>query len=131
MWFLLFFVTVVQGQNGWGVNYTSTEICATKGATVNIHCTYRCPSNSQVKQEFWFTKMNGDEPEALKTWGRVQNRCSKNSCTLTIKNVIQSDSGLYKFRFTTNLSWGKYTGEPGVTLSVTGKMLIHTLITKC
>ncbi|TDH15661.1 hypothetical protein EPR50_G00011620, partial [Perca flavescens] len=39
-------------------------------------------------------------------------------CTLTIRNLRQIDSAVYKFRFITNLSTGKYTGYPGVTLSV-------------
>ncbi|XP_018590003.1 junctional adhesion molecule B-like [Scleropages formosus] len=38
------------------------------------------------------------------------------NCTLKIKNIRHTDSGLYKFRFTTNMdSW---CGQPGVNLQV-------------
>ncbi|CAK6984119.1 sialoadhesin-like, partial [Scomber scombrus] len=54
----------VQGQNGWGVTYTSTYICAVKGSTVDIRCTYSYPSmindrdnvDTGVDETFWFTK---------------------------------------------------------------------------
>lgn len=130
-------VTVVQGQDGWGVTYNPTQICATEGSTVTIKCTYTYPSRFKgsritVVEMFWFNKMNGDEPEALKkeSWSRVQYLYYRKSCTLKIKNVIQSDSGVYKFRFTTNHPDGKYIGEPGVILSVTGKIFIHVRYSK-
>ncbi|KAK3515595.1 hypothetical protein QTP70_024624 [Hemibagrus guttatus] len=42
----------------------------------------------------------------------------KSDCTLLIHNVQFSYSGVYKFRFITNVTGGKYTGQPGVTLQV-------------
>ena len=123
-------VTVVQGQNDWGVNYTSTQICALKGSTVNINCTYRYPSrvndhDNTVQETFWFTK--GDEFVDLRTdseyAGRVQYHCDKNDCTLRITDLRESDSAEYKFRFITNQRW-RYTGLPGVTLTVTGNIFI-------
>ncbi|MGL4898402.1 MAG: hypothetical protein ACRC31_08355, partial [Cetobacterium sp.] len=55
-------VTVIQGQYDWGVTYTSTQICALKGSTVEISCSYRYPStinslDTTVEKTFWFTKM--------------------------------------------------------------------------
>ena len=41
------------------------------------------------------------------------------SSTLRIRDLIQSDSTVYRFRFFTSLD-GKYTGQPGIKLSVTG-----------
>ncbi|XP_051239716.1 sialoadhesin-like isoform X1 [Dicentrarchus labrax] len=121
-------VSVVPGQDVWGVTYTSTEICALKGSTVDISCTYGYPSrindhDTEVEKEIWFTKMNGNEFVDLRTdseySGRVEYSCHYKNCTLRITDLRESDSAEYKFRFITNLSTGKYTGSPGVTLSVT------------
>ena len=126
-------VTVVQGQNDWGVTYTSTQICALKGSTVDINCTYRYPSRKKitdttVKETFWFTKVSNNEPVDLRTdseySGRVQYHCDKNDCTLRITDLRESDSAEYKFRFITNDPGGRFTGSPGVTLTVTGNIFI-------
>ncbi|XP_022625418.1 uncharacterized protein LOC111239791, partial [Seriola dumerili] len=120
---------VIQGQRGWGVFYTHTHICAFKGSTVEIHCSYSYPSRingyyTTVEETLWFTKKINDAPLDLRTdsdyRGRVEYNCRiKNSCTLTIRDLRESDSAEYKFRITTNQG-GKYTGEPGVTLYFTG-----------
>ncbi|XP_045931695.1 B-cell receptor CD22-like [Micropterus dolomieu] len=121
-------VQVIQAQNGWGVTYTSTQICALKGSTVEINCTYTYPSringrDTTVEKTFWFTKLLNKEPVDLRTdseyAGRLQYICSNNICTLRITDLRESDSAQYKFRFITNQPGGSYTGSPGVTLSVT------------
>uniref|UniRef100_A0A3Q3L566 B-cell receptor CD22 n=1 Tax=Mastacembelus armatus TaxID=205130 RepID=A0A3Q3L566_9TELE len=116
-------VTVVQAQDGWGVTYTATDICAIKGSTVNIRCTYTYPSNVRVQETFWFTKGTNTDPVDLKTQseysGRVQYQCEDKTCTLTIRDLRETDSAQYKFRFITNQPGGKYSGSPGVTLTVT------------
>ncbi|MBN3300059.1 CD22 protein, partial [Amia calva] len=40
------------------------------------------------------------------------------NCTLKIKDIRAADSGEYRFRFETKDPRGKWTGQPGVTLSV-------------
>lgn len=129
-------VTVVQGQNDWGVTYTSTQICALKGSTVDINCTYRYPSrvnerDTEVETTFWFTKENNGVCVDLRTdseyAGRVQHHCDKNDCTLRITDLRESDSAEYKFMFTTNQPGGRHTASPGVTLTVTGNIFIGTL----
>ncbi|XP_033181924.1 sialoadhesin-like [Anabas testudineus] len=119
-------VSVVQGQNDWGVTYTSTQICGIKGSTVDIHCSYRYPSkvNRQVinvQKTLWFTKENNNEPVDLETDSDYRGRVTSinKACTLKITDLRQRDSAVYKFRFITNHPGGNYTGEPGVTLSVT------------
>ncbi|CAI5686113.1 unnamed protein product [Oreochromis niloticus] len=121
-------LSAVQGQDGWSVTYTSTQICALKGSTVDIHCTYTYPSRvngnvTVVEKAVWFTKMKGDEHVDVGTEaefaGRVQYHCDNKDCTLRITDLRESDSAEYKFRFVTNQPGGKYTGSPGVTLSVT------------
>ncbi|XP_038568817.1 uncharacterized protein LOC119898691 [Micropterus salmoides] len=118
-------VTVVQSQYGWGVTYTYTKICALKGSTVDISCTIKYPSTISYHyitagETFWF---KGDDTVDLKTKseysGRVEYNCHMNFCSLRVTDLRESDSAEYKFRFITNQPGGKYTGLPGVTLSVT------------
>ncbi|XP_073331781.1 B-cell receptor CD22-like [Pagrus major] len=117
-------LTLIQGQDGWGVTYSSTEICAFKGSTVDMSCTYRYSSTvKRVQNKFWFTKeSNGvyvDQRTDPEYSGRVQYICGNNDCTLRITDLRESDSAEYKFSFITNQEGGRYTGSPGVTLRVT------------
>uniref|UniRef100_A0AAQ4NQV7 B-cell receptor CD22 n=1 Tax=Gasterosteus aculeatus aculeatus TaxID=481459 RepID=A0AAQ4NQV7_GASAC len=121
-------VTVIQSQDGWRVNYHQTDVCAAKGSTVFIICDITHPPGirySDIKDRFWFTKEKDREPVDLKTdseySGRVTYGCYSNSkdCYLIIRDVRESDSAEYKFRFMTNKPGEKYTGSPGVTLNVT------------
>ncbi|XP_042171288.1 sialoadhesin-like isoform X2 [Oncorhynchus tshawytscha] len=121
----LWSVAVVLGQNGWSVTYTTQSICTLKGSTVDLSCFIRYPSWPKVKTTFWFTKMYDvenyvnlkDDPVYQ---GRVTYRSDKtNGHTLRITDLRESDSAEYKFRFVTDQTGGKYTGDPGVTLSVT------------
>ncbi|XP_062282332.1 B-cell receptor CD22-like [Scomber scombrus] len=114
---------MVQGQDDWGVTYTSTKICALKGSTVDIHSTYSYPSrmnnvDTTVDETFWFTKNFVDLRTDSEYAGRVQYHCDKNDCIMRITDLRERDSAEYKFRFITNQPGGKYTGEPGVTLTV-------------
>uniref|UniRef100_A0A3P8SR14 B-cell receptor CD22 n=1 Tax=Amphiprion percula TaxID=161767 RepID=A0A3P8SR14_AMPPE len=120
--------SVVQGDTDYRVTYSSTQICALQGSAVDIRCTYTYPSRIKekvtvVEEAVWFTKMNRDEPIDLMTdsqfAGRVQYRCDKNSCTLKITDLRNSDSAEYKFMFRTNQPGWIMIGSPGVTLSVT------------
>uniref|UniRef100_A0A672ZH37 B-cell receptor CD22 n=1 Tax=Sphaeramia orbicularis TaxID=375764 RepID=A0A672ZH37_9TELE len=125
---------IVQGQNGWGVTYTSTQICALKGSTVDMSCTYTYPpqikkKKTKVEKTFWF--INRDiKPVDLKTKseykGRVDYPSKKNGCLVRISDLRQSDSAQYQFRFITNQPGGHYTGSPGVTLTVTD-LQVHVM----
>ncbi|XP_047189919.1 hemicentin-2 isoform X2 [Scophthalmus maximus] len=111
---------LVQSQNGWGVSYASTEICAFRGSTVDINCTYTYPGKLNNKaRSFWFVKdPNVDLTTDPKYSGRVEYTCEDNKCCLRISDLRQSDSAEYKFRFITNQPADSWTGSPGVTLSV-------------
>uniref|UniRef100_A0A3P9CAZ2 B-cell receptor CD22 n=1 Tax=Maylandia zebra TaxID=106582 RepID=A0A3P9CAZ2_9CICH len=128
----LFIVLHFVVKDVWDVTYTSTQVCAFKGATAEIRCTFRYPStingiNTEVVQKFWFIRDENNEPVDLKTESeyknRVQYQCKNNDCTLRITDLRESDSAEYKFRFITNDPRGKYSGVPGVTLTVTGPQL--------
>ncbi|XP_071032242.1 B-cell receptor CD22-like [Oncorhynchus clarkii lewisi] len=118
----LWSVTVVLGQDGWSVTYTTQSICTLKGSTVELTCSYKYPSGYTITTTFWFTKnyavsLSNDADYK----GRVTYRENKdNGHTLTITDLIESDSARYKFRFTDQTGKWRYTGEPGVALSVTG-----------
>uniref|UniRef100_A0A3B4UI07 B-cell receptor CD22 n=1 Tax=Seriola dumerili TaxID=41447 RepID=A0A3B4UI07_SERDU len=116
------------GQDDWGVTYSPTQICALEGSTVEINSLFSYPSavrrvSTTVQDTFWFRKeidgVYSDLRRVPEYSRRVTYHCDNKKCTLTIENLVKSDSGVYKFRFITNQSGGKYTGEPGVTLSVT------------
>uniref|UniRef100_A0A4W5JW43 Ig-like domain-containing protein n=1 Tax=Hucho hucho TaxID=62062 RepID=A0A4W5JW43_9TELE len=122
----LWSVTVVLGQNGWSVTYTTQSICVLKGSTVKLTCSYTYPSGHKVTSTFWFTKMEtgvepgdiGQDPEYA---GRLEYHVDKKKdCTLRITDLRESDSATYRFRFITDQTGGRYIGSPGVTLSVTG-----------
>ncbi|XP_064815265.1 sialoadhesin-like [Oncorhynchus masou masou] len=121
----LWSVTVVLGQDGWSVTYTTQSICTLKGSTVELTCSYTYPSGT-VTTTLWFTKMEaGIEPEDLgqdpEYAGRLEyHGDKKRDCTLRITDLRERDSATYKFRLRTDQEGGKYSGSPGVSLSVTG-----------
>ncbi|KAK0146428.1 B-cell receptor CD22 [Merluccius polli] len=123
------------GNDDWTVTYTSSNVCSLRGSTVDITCTYRYPYKLQYLSSLWFTKEDNKQPVDLLSdtdyAGRVEYTCGeiscyryncRGTCTLRIRDLRQSDSAVYKFRFITNQPGGQYTGEPGVKLSVTGKL---------
>ena len=133
------FFTALQGNDDWTVTYSSSNVCALRGATVDFSCIYEYPDNVQYRpntvKPLWFTKASNYQPVVLEHdteyTGHVESSCGEvnctgarchGTCTLIIKDLRQSDSAVYKFRFTTNQPGGEYTGDPGVKLSVTGKL---------
>ncbi|RVE76670.1 hypothetical protein OJAV_G00011130 [Oryzias javanicus] len=123
--FLCWF-SATQSQTDWKVIYYQTEICADKGSTVFIWCSYDYPKtmngvSTTVEKSFWFIRTEG-EPKDLKEDPEYKDRVTyssyENYCDLTISGVRESDSEVYKFRFITNHQTGRYIGEPGVRLTV-------------
>ena len=124
---------MISGWTGWEVTYSSHQVCAPKGSTVVIPCTYIYPPrlderDTKVEETLWFTKLNGNQFVDLRSdpeySGRVEYLFKQNDCTLRIRNLRKSDSAEYKFRFTTNQQGDSVTGSPGVTLTVTGNILM-------
>uniref|UniRef100_A0A672G0K6 B-cell receptor CD22 n=1 Tax=Salarias fasciatus TaxID=181472 RepID=A0A672G0K6_SALFA len=122
--FLLWMPVLHCTEPGWGVTYTSTNICAVEGSTVDISCSYIYPPTYKVVRIIWTTKGHESQPLDLREdpqySKRVRYHCSNNNCTLTIKHLNSSDSGQYFFRFITDKQDKRFTGQPGVTLTVTG-----------
>uniref|UniRef100_A0A3Q2THX4 Ig-like domain-containing protein n=1 Tax=Fundulus heteroclitus TaxID=8078 RepID=A0A3Q2THX4_FUNHE len=123
---VLLSVSGVQGQGYWGVIYTQTQVCAVKGSTVDISCSYTYPTRTlfkktEVLQTLWSKGGVGSPVDLMSDpdyKGRVQYLCDQTVCTLRITDLGESDSAQYKFTFRTNYE-GSHTGSPGVTLSVT------------
>ncbi|KAL7865176.1 hypothetical protein SRHO_G00104230 [Serrasalmus rhombeus] len=110
----------------WGVTYTPERVCALKGSSVDLSCTYKHPEGLTVTRSFWFIeslRQPGVEPEDVKESdqykGRVQYSWTLNDCRMTITDLRESDAHTYRFRFHTDDPDGSFSGRPGVTLSVT------------
>uniref|UniRef100_A0AAR2LN71 Ig-like domain-containing protein n=1 Tax=Pygocentrus nattereri TaxID=42514 RepID=A0AAR2LN71_PYGNA len=122
---VLIFISGVVAQNGWGVDYKDQSICALKGSTVTMRCTYTYPSDPVVLRTFWTKQWGqGSEPpdllEDLEYRGRVQYLGDKqHDCTLRLRDVRETDQSKYYFRFLTDEPGGNYQGAGGVDLSVT------------
>ncbi|XP_058238286.1 uncharacterized protein LOC131347864 [Hemibagrus wyckioides] len=121
----------VLGIECWGVTYTPEHVCALKNTSIDLSCSYKYPAGLTVIKSVWFIKWQGGaDPEDVREdeeyQGRVQyTQSSQNDCSLRITNLRERDAQTYRFRFYTKDPAGKYTGEPGVTLSVTGHTIIH------
>ncbi|KAK0155012.1 B-cell receptor CD22 [Merluccius polli] len=132
------FFTALQGNDDWTVTCTSSNVCSLRGSTVDISCTFKYPEkqhdlSTTVLETLWFTKEDRNQtPVDLLSdadyTGRVESSCGEISCigsscnrkcTLSIRDLRQSDSAVYNFRFKTNQPGGEHTANPGVALSVT------------
>ncbi|KAK0154544.1 hypothetical protein N1851_003350 [Merluccius polli] len=132
------FFTALHGNDDWTVTCTSSNVCSVRGSTVDISCTFKYPEkqhdlSTTVLETLWFTKEDRNQkPVDLLSdadyTGRVESSCGEISCigsscnrkcTLSIRDLRQSDSAVYNFRFKTNQPGGEHTANPGVALSVT------------
>ncbi|XP_064815424.1 B-cell receptor CD22-like [Oncorhynchus masou masou] len=104
----LWSVAVVLGQGVWSVTYTKNSICALKGSTVDLSCSYTYPRGHKVttttwynwKMGVWYTYDIQDKYE-----DRIEYRGNKeNDCTLTITDLKWSDAAAYYFMFSTKSS---------------------------
>ncbi|XP_073670684.1 sialoadhesin-like [Paramisgurnus dabryanus] len=121
--FLLILHGVYSADDEWGVNYSSSSICALKGSTVIINCTYKYPTGHQIMKVFW-TKINSPDPPDLSEDSKYRQRIQylgdkHHDCTMRLTDVRQTDSHKYYFKFNTDKLDGKWIGVPGVTLDIT------------
>ncbi|XP_041640754.1 basement membrane-specific heparan sulfate proteoglycan core protein-like isoform X1 [Cheilinus undulatus] len=109
------------------VKYSHRTICASRGSSVDISCSYR--SYESISSKFWFKAEQSQQgqyylkPKDLREnlWylNRVQVTDSESGdTTLRISDLRESDSAVYRFTFTAGSSgWG--TSLYGTTLTVT------------
>ncbi|XP_067260863.1 B-cell receptor CD22-like [Chanodichthys erythropterus] len=92
-----------------------------------MSCTYTYPTGYQIMRVFW-TKgplIKGVDPPDLSEDTEYSQRLQyledkQQICTIRLSHVTLKDSHEYYFRFTTDKPDGKWTGDPGVNLAVTG-----------
>ena len=106
------------------MSYSSTSFCAFRGSTVDIPCTYGHPTDHTVTARVWYKEVEkGKGPLYLRLdeqyQGRVEDRGTENKCTLRIRDVRQTDSGRYTFRYTTDKPGGAFSVDL-VTIAITG-----------
>ncbi|XP_067260273.1 sialic acid-binding Ig-like lectin 5 [Chanodichthys erythropterus] len=111
---------------GWGVSYSPSHICALKNSSVIMNCTYAYPTGYQIEKVFWTKGPVQEGVELLDLSNdpeysqRLQYLGDKQQiCTMRLSHVTLKDSCMYYFRFITNKDNMKWTGVPGVTLTVT------------
>ncbi|XP_046872355.1 B-cell receptor CD22-like [Hypomesus transpacificus] len=113
----------VSGQNFWSVNYSTSRVCALRGSSVDISSSYTHPSCYKTTNTFWFKMKSqvSDLKDYSEYTGRVEyiERKVMNHHTLRITGLRETDSAQYKFKMITDKD-GKYSGSPGVQLTVTG-----------
>ncbi|XP_050987495.1 uncharacterized protein LOC127178576 [Labeo rohita] len=124
--FLLLLLGVVSDE--WNVKYPP-PICAARGSNVTIDCRFTYPHGHNVQRVLWCSMRSNhgmfqDKPyvydsEANSNQNNFQHIGDKTSnCSLLISNINQTHSGEYKFRFITDDTKGRWTGDPGVKVSV-------------
>ncbi|CAM4463924.1 unnamed protein product [Leuciscus chuanchicus] len=124
---LIFFLLMIHGvsSDDWGVSYSPSHICALKDSTVIMRCTYTYPTGHQIEKVLWTNEyMNGVDPRNLSNDPEYSQRLQylgdkQQNCTVRLSHVTLKDSHMYYFRFITDKPDGKWTGAPGVNLTVT------------
>lgn len=114
--------------SGWRVDYQQ-HVCAVKGSSVVIPCTFYYPVEEVVQGVIWgheryniydgpfiFDSNFNDSSSRFQYIGDKQDNCS-----LKILQVEHNDTGKHTFRFITDSKEGKWTGTDGSTLKVVGK----------
>src|SRR4029434_8299342 len=107
----------------WSVTYTPQSICAMRGSSVTMGCSYSYPNRATVTETFWHEQeIWEDLSKKTKYKDRVKFVGNKeNDCSMRMEGLTESDSGEYLFRIITDDSKGMFSGSPGVTLSVSRK----------
>lgn len=110
----------VWGKNCWNVTYAQRRVCALKGSSVIFPCTYSYPSGQKVNEGYWTFNWNDVRPLEQFS-GRVEFVGDKESnCTLRLTELQESDSGEYRFVFTTDAPRTVFRSLLRVQLIVTG-----------
>ncbi|XP_063066214.1 B-cell receptor CD22-like, partial [Engraulis encrasicolus] len=95
-----------------------------------MSCMYTYPNNTAFSKAYWTTSGTGAAgPDLLEQsrhqvgvscnhQGRANASCNTNGCSLRLAGVTAADSLTYFCRIITNVDLEKWTGQPGMELSV-------------
>uniref|UniRef100_A0A8D3C441 B-cell receptor CD22 n=1 Tax=Scophthalmus maximus TaxID=52904 RepID=A0A8D3C441_SCOMX len=109
---------------GWNVDYQPL-ICAVKGSSVVIPCSFQYPPAKKIKFVMWDHEnydMLGPfvyDSRSADTSSKYQYIGDKHhNCSLRVNQVEHKDAGTYRFRFESNSRAGKWTGQGGSILKI-------------
>uniref|UniRef100_A0A3B3S2M4 Immunoglobulin V-set domain-containing protein n=1 Tax=Paramormyrops kingsleyae TaxID=1676925 RepID=A0A3B3S2M4_9TELE len=121
---------------GWGgavgkfLRFCVIVICAVTGSTVVIPCEFAYPQSLRVETFMWcHNDVHCEQPTHVchsdntninaDYWGRAECLGDRvKNCALKIKDIKDTDAGVYQFGFTSSYVTGISVGWPGVTLQV-------------
>ncbi len=110
--------------------YETVSICALKGSTVNMSCSYTYPQQYKLIDTFWI-KMPDLQIKSLKEYSEYKDRVEfiedkqENTAVLRLHNITENDETMYCFKLITEDK--KWFGKPGIQLKVSGNPL-HSFI---
>ena len=109
------------------VNITHDHICAVRGSSVVMPCSFTLPAGQTVTKVFWLIdpqkgKVSSDLISKNSYKGRVQYFWNNdNNCTLKLSKLNKKDKAKYHARIETNKGEQNWQSKPAVQLTVTGK----------
>ncbi|XP_043101036.1 uncharacterized protein LOC122349153 [Puntigrus tetrazona] len=121
----LVFMLIISGlcEEKWGVTYETESICALKGSTVNMSCSYKYPQQYKLINTFWI-KMPDVAIKSLKEYPEYKDRVEyiedrqKQTAVLRLHNITENDKRAYCFRLITETKGQYWIGPPGIQLNV-------------
>ncbi|KAM9454167.1 sialoadhesin-like [Clarias gariepinus] len=128
----LIFLLIITGALGnvWSGMYSRKHLCALKGSTVFMNVSYTHPTGLTVTQTFWFINpVQGTQETDLRNEPGYSDRVEylgdeQKHFSLRLSDVKKTDENVYYFRIITNVDKERWTGFPGVTLTVTDLQVI-------
>ncbi|XP_016114721.1 sialoadhesin-like, partial [Sinocyclocheilus grahami] len=121
----LIFLLMISGVFGqiWKVFYKTGSICALKGSTVNMSCSYTYPQQYTLNYTFWFRRWDR-EMQNLKAYPEYKDRVEyiedrQNKTTiLRLHNVTKNDESEYCCRYIIEKDKERWIDQPGIQLKV-------------
>uniref|UniRef100_A0A3Q1ED23 V-set and immunoglobulin domain-containing protein 2-like n=1 Tax=Acanthochromis polyacanthus TaxID=80966 RepID=A0A3Q1ED23_9TELE len=133
------FMVLLAGAVAQNVNYPVRPVCAMKGSTVTLPCTFTYKEiaekngrnvSMQIVRVLWCKNheiCQGTTPSVYDSESETNSRRfqylgdKKGNCTLQISNVQMEDNATFRFRMEANVPVQNFTGKIGVNVTVNSK----------